>query len=160
MIDCMIEQLIEKRCDKPGFIMNHPMVMSPLAKSHAQGRTDDGGIPESIVPAHAAPFLSERFELFINKMEIINSYSEQNDEKLQREGFKLQTGIGHGSVDDELHRNDEDFLDALSYGMPPTAGWGCGIDRITMLMCGVKNIREIILFPMFRQSLFENKKKE
>ena len=111
------------------------------------------------MPAHAAPFLSERFELFINKMEIINSYSEQNDEALQREGFKLQTGIGHGSTDDELHRNDEDFLDALSYGMPPTAGWGCGIDRITMLMCGVKNIREIILLPMFRQSLFETKNK-
>lgn len=61
-------------------------------------------------------------------------------------------------VEDELHRNDEDFLEALSYGMPPTAGWGCGIDRMTMLMCGVTNIREIILFPMFRSSLFQNKK--
>ena len=61
--------------------------------------------------------------------------------------------------DEELHRNDEDFLEALSYGMPPTAGWGCGIDRLAMLFCGVHNIREIIMFPMFRNSVLNKKKK-
>ena len=58
-----------------------------------------------------------------------------------------------GKIDEELHRADDDFLEALSYGMPPTAGFGCGIDRLCMLMSGVSHIREIILFPMFRSSL-------
>ena len=98
--------------------------------------------------------------MFINQMEVVNAYSEQNDEERQRASFQMQM-MQAGKIkghEDELHRNDEDFLEALSYGMPPTAGWGCGIDRLTMLMCGVSNIREIILFPMFRQSLFANKK--
>lgn len=59
------------------------------------------------------------------------------------------------NADLELHRNDEDFLECLSYGMPPTAGWGCGIDRLCMLLCGLQNIREIILFPMFRSSILQ-----
>jgi lysyl-tRNA synthetase, class II len=86
----MIEQLIESKCIKPSFIINHPILMSPLAKSHAMGRFDAGhSIPETVVSKSAAPYLSERFELFINKMEFINAYSEQNNEALQREGFKL-----------------------------------------------------------------------
>ena len=88
------------------------------------------------MPKGAAPYLSERFELFINGMEIINSYSEQNSEERQRHGFELQNCLSSQN-DEELHRNDEDFLEALSYGMPPTAGWGCGIDRLAMLFCGV-----------------------
>ena len=63
-----------------------------------------------------------------------------------------------GTGDDELHRNDEDFLHALSLGMPPTAGWGCGIDRMVMLLCGLGNIRESILFPMFRRSVIAKSK--
>ena len=89
-------------------------------------------------------------------MEVINCYSEQNDSEKQREGFNMQTSMKN---DQELHRNDEDFLEALSYGMPPTAGWGCGIDRLAMLFCGVHNIREIIMFPMFRNSVLNKKKK-
>lgn len=81
LLDVLIEELIEKKCVQPSFIMNHPLIMSPLAKSHAHGRYSRGkgnevAIPESIVPPEAAPFLSERFELFINQMEVINSYSE------------------------------------------------------------------------------------
>ena len=94
MIDICIENIIEVKCDKPSFIMNHPLIMSPLAKSHQQGRFFGDGlefpqIPESVVSKQAAPFLSERFELFINGMEVINSYSEQNSEEKQRLGFEL-----------------------------------------------------------------------
>ena len=156
--------MIEVKCDKPSFIINHPLIMSPLAKSHEQGRFYGDGlkypeIPESVVPKGAAPYLSERFELFINGMEIINSYSEQNSEERQRHGFELQNSLS-SQKDEELHRNDEDFLEALSYGMPPTAGWGCGIDRLAMLFCGVSNIREIIMFPMFRSSILKKKAKK
>jgi lysyl-tRNA synthetase class 2 len=62
---------------------------------------------------------------------------------------------GNNAHDEELHRDDEDFIEALSYGMPPTAGFGCGIDRLCMLMCGVQHIREIIMFPMFRSSILQ-----
>ena len=60
-----------------------------------------------------------------------------------------------GKKDEELHRSDEDFIEALSVGMPPVAGWGCGIDRLVMMMCGVANIREVIMFPMFRSSILQ-----
>ena len=86
---------------------------------------------------------------------MINSYSEQNDSQSQREGFLSQNSLSN-TFDQELHRNDEQYLECLSYGMPPTAGWGCGIDRLTMLFCGVSNIREIILFPMLRRSLLKS----
>ena len=79
LIDTLIEVLIESKCKQPSFIMNHPLIMSPLAKSHAQGRFSNGGsgVPkETIVDSAAAPYLSERFELFVNHMEVINSYSE------------------------------------------------------------------------------------
>lgn len=119
--------------------------MSPLAKSHAQGR---------MAGSRGAPYLAERFELFANGMELANAYSEQNDAKQQRTAFEQQTQeIGKSPKDEELHRNDETYLQALSFGMPPTAGWGMGIDRLVMLMCGVTNIREAILFPMFRSSI-------
>ena len=123
--------------------------MSPLAKSHKQGK-----FPDAI---KGGEHLSERFELFVNKKELINAYSEQNDSEAQRKGFALQTNVD-GHIDEELHRADEDFLEALSYGMPPTAGFGVGIDRLCMLMCGVSHIREIILFPMFRTSILQAKK--
>ncbi|CDW91661.1 lysyl-trna synthetase [Stylonychia lemnae] len=153
LIDKLIEYHIESKCLQPSFITNHPMIMSPLAKTHAQGKYGNQ------IYGDSAQYLSERFELFINKKEIINSYSEQNDSEMQRKGFSLQTTMGdEGHQDEELHRSDEDFLEALSYGMPPTAGWGCGIDRLCMLMCGISHIREIILFPMFRTSVLSQGK--
>ena len=83
-------------------------------------------------------------------MEVVNAYSEQNDATLQAKAFQSQSELNDKAMDDELHRNDLDFIEALEYGMPPTAGWGCGIDRLTMLMCGVNSIREVILFPAYR----------
>ena len=106
--------------------------------------------------SRGAPYLAERFELFANGMELCNAYSEQNDPERQRQAFEQQThDIAQFQKDEELHRNDEAFLEALSFGMPPTAGWGMGIDRLVMLLCGVTNIREAILFPMFRSSLIK-----
>lgn len=139
----MIEAKIESRCDQPSFIMNHPLLMSPLAKSHAQGRTN------------GSPYLAERFELFLGHRELINAYSEQTDSEAQCQGFAQQTQLSeeNNTEDSELHRADEEFLEALSYGMPPTAGFGLGIDRLCMAMCGVQHIREVIAFPMFRSSV-------
>lgn len=66
----------------------------------------------------------------------------------------------YNEKDEELHRADDDFIEALSFGMPPTAGWGCGIDRLAMLFCGVSNIREVITFPMFRTSVLKKETKK
>lgn len=148
LLDKLIESRIESKArETPCFIMNHPLIMSPLAKSHAQGRQRD---------SRGAQYLAERFELFIHQMEVINAYSEQNCPTAQSKAFQAQHDFTaekrDGAADEELHRNDQDFIEALEYGMGPTAGWGCGIDRICMLLSGAKNIREVILFPMHRAS--------
>lgn len=132
-IDKLIELIIEPKCkDKPSFIINHPTIISPLAKSHENNK-----------------LICERFELFINGIEVINSYSELSDPKEQNERFTDQRKLNEGlSFDDEAHPYDTDFIEALSHGMPPTAGWGMGIDRMVMLMLGLNNIKEVILFPM------------
>lgn len=150
LIDKLIEAKIESKCMQPSFIINHPLIMSPLAKSHSQGRTN------------GSPHLAERFELFLGHRELINAYSEQTDHVAQRKGFSYQTQLSQeeNTADEELHRSDEDFLEALSYGMPPTAGFGLGIDRLCMAMCGVSHIREIIAFPMFRTSVIAGNKKK
>ena len=99
----------------------------------------------------------ERFELFIDGIELVNAYSEENDAVEQRDRFKSQEALrkeGNG-LDLELHSANEEFLEALSYGMPPTAGWGLGIDRLCMLLFGFRSIREVILFPKFRGSVLK-----
>ena len=144
LFDKLIENRIEKKSletSKPCFIKDHPLLMSPLAKSHAQGRNKD---------KRGAQYLAERFELFINGMEVINAYSEQNDAEMQSKAFIGQSELSETGTDEELVRSDQDFIDALKCGMPPTAGWGCGIDRLAMLMCGATSIREVILFPAYR----------
>ena len=83
-------------------------------------------------------------------MEVINAYSEQNDAEMQTKAFIGQSELSETGTDDELIRSDQDFIDALKCGMPPTAGWGCGVDRLAMLMCGATSIREVILFPAYR----------
>ena len=109
--------------------------MSPLAKWH---RTEEG--------------LTERFELFANKHEMINAYTELNDPKVQMECFQKQAQAKDAG-DDEAQMVDEDFVHSLEYGLPPTAGWGIGIDRLTMLLTDTNNIKEVLLFPAMKLSL-------
>jgi lysyl-tRNA synthetase class 2 len=106
--------------------------MSPLAKWH---RSEEG--------------LTERFELFANKHELINAYTELNDPKVQMEAFQGQAeNKKQGDV--EAQFVDEDFVRALEYGLPPTAGWGLGIDRLCMLLTDTNNIKEVMLFPAMK----------
>jgi len=137
--DYLISEIIERKCIQPSFIMNHPTFMSPLAKSHAK-----------------MPLLTERFELFVNKSEISNGYSELDNYEIQRERFIEQQKMRKAGNDAELHEEDKHFIEVLKYGMPPTAGCGIGIDRLCMLLAGVSHIREVIAFPHFRSSVVES----
>jgi lysyl-tRNA synthetase class 2 len=131
-IEKLIDSIIEPKCQlKPSFIINHPTILSPLAKSH-----DDNNL------------LSERFELFINGIEVINAYSELSNPEEQKERLLEQRRINEQVQDDEVHPFDSDYLEALSHGMPPTAGWGMGIDRMCMILLNQTNIKEVILFPL------------
>ncbi|MCL7047525.1 hypothetical protein MKW94_008968 [Papaver nudicaule] len=132
LLDKLVGHFLEETCVNPTFIINHPGIMSPLAKSH-----------------RSKPGLTERFELFINKHELCNAYTELNDPVVQRERFAEQLK-DRQSGDDEAMALDEDYCTALEYGLPPTAGWGLGIDRLTMLLTDSQNIKEVILFPAMR----------
>ena len=116
----------------PVFITEHPEVMSPLAKYH-----------------RSKPGLTERFELFVNKRELCNAYTELNNPVVQRERFSIQASQG-AEGDDEAMVKDEDFCTALEYGLPPTGGWGMGIDRLTMFLTNKDSIREVLLFPAMK----------
>lgn len=128
LLDKLVGHFLEETCVNPTFIMNHPEIMSPLAKSH-----------------RAKPGLTERFELFVNKHELCNAYTELNNPVVQRQRFAQQLK-DRQSGDDEAMALDEEFCTALEYGMPPTGGWGLGIDRLTMLLTDSQNIKEVILF--------------
>jgi len=132
MIDKLVGEFIEVDCVNPTFIIDHPQLMSPLAKWHRE-----------------QPGLTERFELFINKHEVINAYTELNDPKVQMEAFMKQADA-KAQGDDEAQGVDHAFVTALEYGLPPTAGWGMGIDRLTMLLSDTNNIKEVILFPAMK----------
>jgi lysyl-tRNA synthetase class 2 len=95
------------------------------------------------------PGLTERFELFVNCREVCNAYTELNDPVTQRGLFAAQAAAKDGG-DDEAMAVDDGFLTALEYGLPPTGGWGMGIDRMTMLLADVNNIKEVLLFPAMR----------
>lgn len=136
MLDKLCGKLIEPDCINPTFIINHPQVMSPLAKYHREGNNTLNG-------------LSERFELYVNGQEICNSYTELNDPVKQRELFEEQLRMKNLG-DDEAQGLDEDFCKSLEYGLPPTGGWGLGIDRLVMLLCNKANIKEVLLFPAMK----------
>lgn len=132
LIDKLIGEFIEPRMINPTFLCEHPQIMSPLAKFH-----------------RSKPGVTERFELFINGREYANAYTELNDPFLQRHFFEEQLKAQKAG-DDEAQPLDEDFITALEYGLPPTAGLGIGIERMTMLLTDSANIQEVILFPTMK----------
>ena len=141
IINLFFEKYCEEKMIQPTFIMDHPVEISPLTKKK----------PED-------PSLVERFELYIYGREMCNAYSELNDPIDQRERFRAQEEL-FAAGDDEANHTDEDFLNALEIGMPPTGGIGYGIDRLVMLLTNAQSIRDVLLFPTMK-SLDSDKKVE
>jgi lysyl-tRNA synthetase class 2 len=132
----VFETFVEPTLVQPTFVIDFPTELSPLAR---QKRED--------------PSLVDRFELFVARMEMANAYSELNDPLEQRRRFEQQLHAREAG-DDEAHRLDEDYIRALEYGLPPTAGEGVGIDRLAMLFADRASIRDVILFPLLRPETF------
>uniref|UniRef100_T1IHK0 Lysine--tRNA ligase n=1 Tax=Strigamia maritima TaxID=126957 RepID=T1IHK0_STRMM len=132
LLDKLVGEFLEVNYINPTFICDHPQIMSPLAKWH---RNISG--------------LTERFELFIMKKEVVNAYTELNDPVVQRERFEQQAK-DKAAGDDEAQLVDETFCEALEHGLPPTGGWGLGIDRLAMFLTDSNNIKEVLLFPAMK----------
>jgi len=131
VVDELFKETTRTNLINPTFIIDHPIELNPLAKRKP-------GEPDK----------AERFQLFIGGLELINAFSELNDPKEQLERFKEQERY---KEDEESHKIDMDFVEALEYGMPPTTGIGMGVDRLTMLLTGQESIREVVLFPALRK---------
>ena len=132
MVDSLLSKHVEPKLERPTFVMDYPVELSPFAKAH-----------------RSEPGLVERWECFANGIEISNAFTELNDPDEQRARFedqRAQTAAG----DEETQPFDEDFLRALEHGMPPTGGAGLGIDRLMMVLSGRTSIREVVLFPAMR----------
>ena len=142
IINLFFEEYCEKELIQPTFIMDHPIEISPLTKKKPSD-----------------PTKVERFELFCNTWEMCNAYSELNDPIDQRERFATQDANA-AAGDDEAEHTDEDFLNALEIGMPPTGGIGFGIDRMCMLLTGAEAIRDVLLFPTMKSLDGVNKKND
>ncbi|KAK9365351.1 hypothetical protein V1509DRAFT_633440 [Lipomyces kononenkoae] len=132
MLDKLVGEFIEDSCINPTFITGHPQMMSPLAKYH-----------------RSVPGICERFELFVATKEVANAYTELNDPFDQRARFEEQARQ-KAQGDDEAQLVDETFCTALEYGLPPTGGWGAGIDRLTMFLTNSYTIKEVLLFPAMK----------
>jgi len=128
----LFEHHVEKQLFEPSIIYDFPVEVSPLSKNKL-----------------SEPEFVERFEIYAGRMEIANAFTELNDPQEQRRRFELQLARKAGG-DQEAHVMDEDYIRALSYGMPPAGGEGIGIDRLTMVLTGSKSIRDVILFPLLR----------
>jgi lysyl-tRNA synthetase class 2 len=132
VVEAVFAEQVEPTLIQPIHVIDHPLDISPLAKSH-----------------RANPRLVERFESFVNTWEIANAFSELNDPKEQRRRFEMQVAAREAG-DEEAQMLDEDFVTALEYGLPPTGGWAIGIDRFCMLMTNSSNIRDVICFPTLK----------
>ena len=132
ILNLFFEEYVEEHLVQPTFLMDHPVEISPLTKKKPEN-------PEYV----------ERFEFFMNGWEMANAYSELNDPVDQRERFKAQEAL-LAQGDEEANTTDEDFLNALEIGMPPTGGIGFGIDRMCMLLTGAEAIRDVLLFPTMK----------
>ena len=142
IINLFFEEFCEEKLVQPTFVMDHPLAISPLTKKKPED-------PEKV----------ERFELFINTWEMCNAYSELNDPIDQRERFAAQDAA-FAAGDEEANHTDEDFLNALEVGMPPTGGIGYGIDRLVMLLTDSAAIRDVLLFPTMKSLGDVNKKND
>jgi lysyl-tRNA synthetase class 2 len=141
-IAAMFEAVAEEHLWNPTIIYDFPLAISPLSKN----KRDE-------------PDFVERFEIFVAGMELGNAFSELNDPEEQRRRFEQQLGQrAHG--DEEAHQMDEDYIRALSYGMPPAGGEGIGIDRLTMMLTNSTSIRDVILFPLLRPEKKDEEKIE
>ena len=142
ILNLFFEEYVEEHLLQPTFVMDHPIEISPLTKKKPEN-------PEYV----------ERFEFFMNGWEMANAYSELNDPIDQRERFKAQEEL-LAQGDDEANTTDEDFMNALEIGMPPTGGIGFGIDRMCMLLTGAEAIRDVLLFPTMKSLDGVNKKND
>lgn len=131
-IDVLFDELVVSELWAPTFVVGFPAELSPLAKRQRDN-----------------PSLAERFELYICNMELANAFSEQNDPGEQRKALEAQAEA-RAAGDEEAQQVDEDFLEALEYGMPPAGGLGVGVDRVAMILADASNIREVIAFPQLR----------
>jgi lysyl-tRNA synthetase class 2 len=132
LLDKLVGQFVESKCINPTFITGHPQIMSPLAKLDRNGSQR-----------------TERFELFVNGTELANAYTELNEPEIQKQNF-LEQSKAKSDGDLEAMSFDTEFVESLEYGLPPTGGFGMGIDRLTMFLTDNTSIREVILFPTMK----------
>jgi lysyl-tRNA synthetase class 2 len=132
LVDELFKEKVRDNLIEPIFVINHPVELSPLSKRRKENSDE-----------------VERFQLYIGGIEMMNGFSELNDPEDQRQRFEDQARL-RKTGDEEAMIKDNEFIEALEYGMPPTAGLGMGIDRLVMLLTDQKSIREVILFPQLR----------
>ncbi|HWE61952.1 MAG TPA: amino acid--tRNA ligase-related protein, partial [Chloroflexota bacterium] len=137
IIDELLTTFVEPRLIEPVFLIDYPIELSPLAKK----KQDD-------------PTLVERFEAFAGGVELANAFTELNDPDDQRRRFEAQQA-DRAAGDAEAQAYDEEFLEAMEYGMPPAGGLGIGMDRLAMFLTGAQHIRDVILFPQLRRTALQ-----